>query len=95
MLNFDREKYLSPLFNFVLFAKLRNILCRSYVPLFLEFINIVSFLFYNFIEFIILLHTFLVTSFSRYKEDMSCLNSFSKFSDALSAFTCASAIDNI
>ena len=42
MLNFDREKYLSPLFNFVLLVKLRNILCGSHVPLFLEFINIVS-----------------------------------------------------
>ena len=68
---------------------------ESDVLLFLEFINIVSILFYNFIEFIILLYTFLVISFARYKEYMICLISFSKFSDVLPAFTCASAIGNL
>ena len=53
-----------------------------------------SLLFYNFIEFIILFHTILVTSFSRYKEYMIYRISFNKFSDVLPAFTCASAIGN-
>ena len=55
------------------------------VLLCLEFIDIVS----------ILLYTFLVISFARYKEYMICLISFSKFSDVLSAFTCARAIGNL
>ena len=38
------------------------------------------------------LYTFLVISFSQYKEYMICLIPFSKFSDVLRAFTCASAI---
>ena len=54
----------------------------------LEFTNIVSTLFYNFIEFIILLYTYLVFSFARYKEYIICLISFSKFSDVLPAFIC-------
>ena len=58
-------------------------------------INIVSIPFYNFIWFIILLYTFLVISFSQYKEYMIFLISFNMFSDVLSAFTCASAIDNL
>ena len=49
----------------------------------------------NFIEFIILLYTFLVISFSQYKEYMICLISFSKFSDVLPTFTCAIAIGNL
>ena len=59
----------------------------------LEFTNIVSTLFYNFIEFIILLYTYLVFSFARYKEYIICLISFSKFSDVLPAFICESTID--
>ena len=44
--------------------------------------------------FIILLYTFLVTSFALYKEYNTCLISFSKFLDVLPpAFTCARAID--
>ena len=50
---------------------------------------------YNFIEFIILLYTFLVISFVLYKEYTICLISSSKFSDVLPAFTCASVIGNI
>ena len=43
--------------------------------------NIVPILFYNFIEFIILLHTFLVISYAQYREYVFCLISFSKFLD--------------
>ena len=53
---------------------------------FLEFINIVSILYYTFIEFIILLYTFLVISLAQWKE---CMISFSKFSDVLPVFTFA------
>ena len=56
---------------------------------------IVSILFYNFIQFIILLYTFLVISFARYREYIICLISFSKFLDVLPASTCASAIGNL
>ena len=51
--------------------------------LFLELINVVSILFYNFVEFIILLYTFLVISFARYEEYMVWRILFSKFSDVL------------
>ena len=43
-----------------------------------------------------LLYTFLVIfffSFARYKEYITCLISFSNFSNVLPAFTCARAID--
>ena len=43
-------------------------------------------------EFIIVLYTFLVIYFAEYKVYMICLNSFSKFSDVLPAFTYASDI---
>ena len=56
-----------------------NSLWGSDILPFSEFINIVSFLFYNFIDFIILLYIFLVISLSRYKEYIICLISFSKF----------------
>ena len=49
----------------------------------------------NFIEFIILLYTFLVIFFARYKEDMIYLVSFSKFSDVLATITCATTIGNL
>ena len=68
---------------------------RIDVLLFLDFINIVSILFFNFIEFIMLLYTFLVISFARYKEYINCMILFSKFLDVLPAFTCASAIGNL
>ena len=44
-------------------------------------------MFYNFIEFIILLYTF--------TNDIICLISFSEFADVLPAFTCASNIGNL
>ena len=94
MLRFDETTDLSFFFRTILSARLSNSLRGSDVPLFLEFINIVSILFYTFIEFIILLYTFLVISFAQYKECIICLISFSKFSDALPAFTYASAIGN-
>ena len=54
-----------------------------------------SILFYNVIKFIILLYTFLVISFARYKEYIIYLISFSKFADVLPAFTCARVISNL
>ena len=66
----------------------------SDVSLFLEFINIVSILFYNFIEFIIWLYTFLVISFALHKKYKISLISISKLSDVLPAFTYGRAIDN-
>ena len=48
----------------------------------------------NFIEFIILLYTFLVISFARYKEYIVWRISLNKFSDVLPAFICASTICN-
>ena len=65
------------------------------VLLFSEFLNLVSILYYNFIESIVLLHTFLVIEFAWYKEYMSWCISFSKFSDVLPDFTCTSAIDSM
>ena len=41
------------------------------------------------------MYTFLVISFARYNEYMIFLISFTKFSDVLPAFTCASAIGNL
>ena len=67
----------------------------SDVPLFLEFVNIVSIVFYKLTEIITFLNIFLVISFVRYKEYMICPTSFRKFSDVLPAFTCASAIGNL
>ena len=95
MLRFDRATYLSFLFKFIFSERFSNSLLGSDVLLFLEFINIVSILFCNFIEFTILLYTFLVISFAWYKKYMICLISFSKFSDELTAFTCASAIGDL
>ena len=83
MLSFDKTTYLSFLFKFILSKRLSNGLLGSDVLLFPEFINVVSILFYNFIEFIILLYTFLVISFARYRKYIICLLSFSKFSDVL------------
>ena len=81
-------------FQFISSVKLINSLLGSNFLLFLELINIASTLFYNFIEFIILLYTFLVICFAGYIEYIICLILFSKFSDILLAFTCASAIGN-
>ena len=63
--------------------------------LFLEFINAVSILLHNFIEFIILLYIFLVISFAWYKEYINFLILHSKFSDILRAFTCVRTIGNL
>ena len=68
MLRFDKVTYLLPLFKFILSEKLSNSLCGSDVLLILEFLNIVSSFFYNFIEFILFLYTLLVISFAQYKE---------------------------
>ena len=45
--------------------------------------NVKPILFYTFVEFFILFHTFFIISFDRYKEYILCQNSFSCFSDAL------------
>ena len=66
----------------------------SSVLLFPEFINIVSILLYNFIEFI-KLHTFLLISFAWYKEYIILCISLIRFSNVLPAFTSASAISNL
>ena len=85
ILRFDKVTYLSLFFNSFLPEGSRNSLWVSGPLLFPGFINIEWFLFCNFIEFIILLHTFLTISFSLYKEYMTCLISFSKSSDVLPA----------
>ena len=59
MLRFDKATYLSLLFKFILFKILGNS-GGSDVLLFLDFINIVLILFYNFIESIILFYTLLL-----------------------------------
>ena len=58
--HFSLSLFLSERFN--------NNLRGSDVLLFSEFINVVSILFYNFVEFIILLYTRLEISFARYKK---------------------------
>ena len=94
MLTFDNATYVSFLFKFILSLWLSNSLSGLTVPLFLEFRYIVSVVLYNFIEFIILLYTFLLTSVSLYNENMVWLISFSKYPNVLPTFTCASAIGN-
>ena len=95
MLRFYKATTLSSTFKFVFSKRLSNSLWGSSILSFSEFISIASLLIYNFIEFIILLNTLLVIAFAQYKEYKICLISFSKFSDVLPAFTCASAIGNI
>ena len=95
MPRFDEVTGLSLLIKFILSARLSNSLRGSDILLFSEFINIVSIPFYNFIEFMILLYTFLVNSFALYKKYIIFLISFSKFSDVLPAFTCVSVIVNL
>ena len=82
------------LLKFISFKRTSNNLWESDVLLFSGLINVVSILFYNFIEFLILLYTFLVIYFSRYKEYIIFLISFSKFLDVLRVLTCAKAIYN-
>ena len=93
MLKLDKATYLSFRFKFHLSERFN--LWASHVLLFPDFINIVSILFYDFIEFIVLLYIFLIISFARYKEHNICLILFSKFSDVLPGFTCARAISNL
>ena len=70
MLKCDKATHLSLLCAFILSERMSNSMYGSDVLLFSEFINMVSVLFYNFIEFIILLYTFLVISFVQCKEYM-------------------------
>ena len=79
----------------ILPERLNNSLWQSYVLLFSEFANIVSILFYIFIEFIILLHTFLVISFAKYKEDIIWRISFIKPPNLFPGFIWARAIGNL
>ena len=95
MLRFDKVTYLSLLFKFILFERLSDSLWGLDVLLFPELINIEFILFYNFIEFIILLYNFLAISFAQHKEYIICLISFSNFSGVLPAFTWANAIGNL
>ena len=95
MLRFDKTTYLLLLFKFILSVRLSNSLWGSDVPLLLQLINIVFILFYNFIEFIILLCTFLVIYFSWSKDYIIYLISFGKFSDVFPAFKLARAIGNL
>ena len=95
MLRFDGARYLSFLFKFILPERLSDSLWGSDVLLFSEFTNLVSILFYNFIEFIILLYTFLVILFAQYKEYIIWWITFINVSDVLLAFTCASAIGDL
>ena len=70
MLRFDKATYSSLLFRLISSVRLSNS----------------SFLYYTFFELIILLYTFLVISFSRCIEYITCLISFSKFPDVLPVF---------
>ena len=92
---FDKAIYLSFFFRYILSERLSNNLWGSGVLLFSEFINLVYILYYNFIEIIKLLYTFLVIYFARYKEYIIWWISFSKFSDVLPAFTRTRAIGNL
>ena len=96
MLRFDKATCLLLLYKllFILSGRLSISVWGSDILLFPEFINIVSILYYIFIEFIILLYTFLVIYFAEYKEYMIWWIWFSKFSAVLPAFTCASATGN-
>ena len=76
MLKFYKATYLSLFFKFTLSERLSNSLRGLDVFLFSEFINIVSILLYNFIEFIAMAYTFLVISFVRNKECITCLIPF-------------------
>ena len=78
MLKFDKATYLSLLLKLILSKRLSNSMSGSDVLLFSEFINKVSILFYNFIEFIILFYTFFVISFAQCREYITFLISFSK-----------------
>ena len=85
MLRFYKTTFLSLLLMFILPGKMSNSLWRSDVPLFIEFINILSNAFYKFTELLVFLHTFLVIFFAWYKEYMSYLISFRKLLDVFPA----------
>ena len=96
MLRFDKAMYLSFLFKSILSVRLSNSCLRiRCFTIFRMYKYSIHFLFYTFIEFMILLYTFLVISLAQYKEYMIFLISFNKFSDKLSAFTYASTIGNL
>ena len=79
MLRFYKATYLSLLFKFILSERLSNSLLGSDFLIFPEFINIVSVLFYKFIEFIILLYTFLAIFFSLQRTYDMCDFTFVSF----------------
>ena len=81
--------------SFILSERLSNSLWGLNVLLFPEFINKLSILLDNYIEFIILLYTFLVMSIVQYMQYMIWWILFSKFLDVLPAFPCASDIGNL
>ena len=91
-LRFDKATYLSILYKLILHERFSNSLWGADVLLFSGFINIVSILFYNFFDFVIVLYTFLVNSFALYEQYVICLILLGKFSNVLPAFTCASTI---
>ena len=66
MLRFDKATYLSPLFKFILSVRLSNEDQMFFV--FIIHRYSIHFFYYSFIEFIILVYTFLVISFAQYKE---------------------------
>ena len=70
MLRFDEATDLMYSFKFGLSERLINSLWGSDALLFPELIGILSIVFYNFIEFIMLLYTFLVICFAQYKEKL-------------------------
>ena len=92
MLRFDKATYMSLLFFLILFQRWSNSLWESDVLLFLELINIVSILYYNFIEFIILLYCFFSILFSQNRQYGIWRISFDKFWDVIPTFTRARAI---
>ena len=92
MLRFDKATYLSFLFKYILSVILSNSL--YVVLLFPEFMNIVSILYYNCFESIILLNTSSVTLFPQCKEYIIWLTSFCTFTDVIPACTCARSIGN-
>ena len=94
MLRFDKAITFSPILQPNLLVNFNIKTCGSEVLQFSEFINIVS-IFYNWIDLIKLLYTFLVIFFDWYKEQKNCLISLNKFSELLPAFTCARAIGNL
>ena len=80
MLRFYKTTFLSLLLMFILPGRMSNSLWRSDVPLFIEFINILSNVFYKFTE----LYSWVIF-FAWYKEYMSYLISFRKLLDVFPA----------